>query len=275
MTDEKKDVLRPTDDEAIRLARRLLRASRYGALAVLEPETGAPSASRVASATDADGSPLILVSTLSTHTSGLMADPRCSLLLGEPGKGDPLAHPRITIACLAEKLERESDDGRRARRRYLNRHPKAELYVDFGDFSFFRLEPQRASLNGGFGKAYALTRADLLIDSPALGEIEAAEQGAITHMNADHRDAVELYARHFARARAGDWIMTGLDVDGFDLACGDDSRRVFFPEPLKSTSEMRKALVSMAQSARRDALEQHPPSSEIATVALSRGNDLD
>lgn len=252
MADEKKDVLRPTDDEAIRLARRLLRSSRYGALGVLEPETGAPSVSRVATATDPDGSPLILVSTLSTHTGGLLADPSCSLLLGEPGKGDPLAHPRITIACLARKLDRESDEDKRARRRYLNRHPKAGLYVDFGDFSFFRLEPRCASLNGGFGKAYAVTRADLLIDSPAFGEIEAAEQGAITHMNGDHRDAVELYARHFAKAKAGDWIMTGLDVDGFDLACGDDSRRVFFPEPLTSASEMRRALVSMAQEARQD-----------------------
>ncbi len=253
MTDQKKDVLRPTDDEAIRLARRLVRASRYGSLAVLEPETGAPSANRVATATDPDGSPLILVSTLSTHTGGLIADPRCSLLLGEPGKGDPLAHPRITISCLARRLDRESDDGKLARRRYLNRHPKAELYVDFGDFSFFRLAPQRASLNGGFGKAYALSSDDLLVSGPALAEIAAAEQGAISHMNSDHRDAVELYARHFAKARPGEWIMTGLDVDGFDLACGDDSRRVFFSEPLTSTSEMRKALVSMAKTARESA----------------------
>jgi heme iron utilization protein len=250
MTDEKKDVLRPTDDEAIRLARRLLRAARFGALAVLEPDTGAPSASRVATATEPDGSPLILVSTLSTHTGGLVADPRCSLLLGEPGKGDPLAHARITISCLACRLDRESDEGKRARRRYLNRHPKAELYVDFGDFSFFRLDPQRASLNGGFGKAYALTRRDLLVDHPSVGEIAAAEQGAISHMNSDHKDAVELYARHFAKAGTGNWIMTGLDVDGFDLACGDDSRRVFFDEPLSGTTAMRQALVSMAQTAR-------------------------
>lgn len=250
MADEKKDVLRPTDDEAIRLARRLLRASRFGALAVIEPDTGAPSASRVATATDPDGAPLILVSTLSVHTGGLLADPRCSLLLGEPGKGDPLAHPRISISCLARRLDRDGDEGTRARRRYLNRHPKASLYVDFGDFAFFRLEPQRASLNGGFGKAYALERGDLLVDHPSAGEIAAAEQGAIGHMNADHRDAVELYARHFAKAGPGNWIMTGLDADGFDLACGDDSRRVFFDRPLENVTEMRMALVAMAKTAR-------------------------
>ena len=251
MADEKKDVLRPTDDEAIRLARRLLRTARFGALAVIEPDTGAPYASRVATATDPHGSPLILVSALSTHTGALLADPRCSLLLGEPGKGDPLAHPRITIACLAHRLDRESDEGVRARRRYLNRHPKAELYADFGDFSFFRLEPKRASLNGGFGKAFALTSTDLLVQGAAVDEIAAAEQGAIAHMNSDHRDAVELYARHFAKAGSGDWFMTGLDLDGFDLACGDDSRRVFFEEPLKDAGAVRRSLVSMAQTARQ------------------------
>jgi putative heme iron utilization protein len=250
MAEDKKDVIRPTDAEAVRLARTLLRASRYGALAVLEPDTGAPAASRVATATDLDGTPLILVSTLSTHTGGLLADPRCSLLLGEPGKGDPLAHPRVTIACLAARLDRDSDDGRRARRRYLNRHPKAELYVDFGDFSFFRLAPQRASLNGGFGKAYLLSTGDLLSHSPVNAALSEVEQGAIAHMNSDHRDAIELYARFYAKAKSGDWIITGLDAEGFDIAAGDDSRRVFFPEPLRSDSDLRKSLVEMAQAAR-------------------------
>jgi putative heme iron utilization protein len=250
MAEDRKDVIRPTDADAVRLAKSLLRASRYGALAVLEPDTGAPSASRVATATDLDGTPLILISTLSTHTGGLLADPRCSLLLGQPGKGDPLAHPRITIACRAERLDRNSEDGGRARRRYLNRHPKAELYVDFGDFAFFRLVPQRASLNGGFGKAYHLSADDLLSRSPANAELAETEQGAVAHMNSDHRDAVDLYARHYSRAKSGDWIITGIDADGIDLAAGDDSRRVFFPEPLQSASDLRKTLVEMARAAR-------------------------
>src|SRR5690606_21348716 len=113
LEEKTKDVLRPTDAEAIRLAKSLLRGSRYGALAVLDPQSGAPMASRVAVATDHDGAPLILISSLSAHTGGLVADARCSLLLGEPGKGDPLAHPRITIACAAQKIT--SDDPRHAR----------------------------------------------------------------------------------------------------------------------------------------------------------------
>ena len=74
-------------------------------LAVLEPRHGHPLASRVGVATDADGAPLILVSHLSAHTPAMLADPRCSLLVGEPGKGDPLAHPRVTLVCRAERLE--------------------------------------------------------------------------------------------------------------------------------------------------------------------------
>ena len=48
--------------EAIRLAKTLMRTARHGAIAVLDPRTGGPLASRVGVATDADGAPLILVS---------------------------------------------------------------------------------------------------------------------------------------------------------------------------------------------------------------------
>lgn len=172
MAEDRKNVIRKTDADAVALAQSLIRTARYGALAVLDPETGAPLASRVAAATDSDGAPLILVSSLSAHTGALLADPRCSLLLGEPGKGDPLAHPRISLACRATRLEHGSPQDERARRRYLARHPKAKLYAGFADFSFFRLEPEGASLNGGFGKAYLLARDQLLF---ADAEQEGAE----------------------------------------------------------------------------------------------------
>ena len=254
MAEKSNDVLRPTDAEAIRLAKTLLRASRHGALAVLEPQTGAPMASRVAVASDHDGAPLILVSALSAHTGGLMADPRCSLLLGEPGKGDPLAHPRITIACRAERIG--PDDPRRARVewRFLSHNPKSKLYAGFGDFSFFRLEPQSASLNGGFGKAYALTAADLMTAGDALDALADAERGAVGHMNQDHADAVARYARHFGGDDSGaDWVMTGLDAEGFDLAAGDRALRIFFATPLAGPRDMRDTLVSMAAEARQAA----------------------
>jgi putative heme iron utilization protein len=156
------DPVRPADDEARALARRLLDSARHGALATLEPGTGHPLASRSAVALDADGAPLLLLSALSAHFGALEADPRCSLLLGEPGAGDPLAHPRLTVAGVARRLGRDGPDAARVRARWLAAHPKAALYVDFADFAFWRLEPQRGSLNGGFGRAFRLGREDLL-----------------------------------------------------------------------------------------------------------------
>lgn len=248
--DKKKDVIQKTDADAILLAKTLLREARYGALGVLDPETGAPSVSRAGVATDMDGTPLILISLLASHTRALLADPRCSLLLGEPGKGDALAHPRISINCRAIRLERGSAQEAQARRRYLNRNPKAKLYVDLGDFSFFRLEVQNASLNGGFGKAYLLTPADLLTNSPALDALAASEQGALDHMNADHLDAIAVYAHHFAREKRDGWTVIGFDPDGMDIASGDVVRRVFFPQPLAEAGELRKVLVEMARLGR-------------------------
>jgi putative heme iron utilization protein len=250
LEDKKKDVLRETDAEAIRLARTLVRGARYGSLAFIDPKTGAPNVNRVGVATDIDGAPLILVSMLSAHTPAILADPRCSLLLGVTGKGDPLAHPRITLACRATRLERGTVEHARAERRYLNRNPKAKLYVGLGDFSIFRLEPEGASLNAGFGKAYRLERADLLVSGSINDELAASEQGALDHMNSDHLDAIAVYAHHFAKAPGNGWTLTGFDADGMDLASSDDVRRIFFLEPLKAAAELRPHLVEMAKIGR-------------------------
>lgn len=246
----KKDVIRETDAGAITLARRLTRGARYGAIAVLDPQTGAPLASRVGVATDCDGAPLILVSLLAAHTRAIIADPRCCLLLGEPGKGDALAHPRLSLSCRAAKLERGSPEHARAERRYLNRNPKAKLYVGLGDFSIFRLEPEHASLNGGFGKAYNLMRDDLLATGGVVHDLASSEQSAVDHMNADHLDAVEIYATHYARAEPGGWRISGVDIDGIDLVSGDRCERVDFPARLTGAGDLRRVLVEMARAAR-------------------------
>ena len=249
MDEKPKDVIRATDAEGIRLAKTLLRVSRYGALAAIDAKDGAPIASRVGVATDTDGCPLILVSGLAAHTAAIVADPRCSLLLGEPGKGDPLAHPRITLACKAIRYARDTDDWARAERRYLNKNPKAKLYVGLGDFAFFRLEIEKASLNGGFGKAYALTREDILSAGP-IDEFSRSEQSAVDHMNEDHFDAIANYALHYASEEEGNWRMTGYDPDGIDLSLGDKVTRIFFPEPLSAPREAHMKLVEMAKEAR-------------------------
>ena len=229
--------------DAIGLSRRLLRAVRSGALATLDSD-GTPFASLVTIATDVDGTPLMLLSQLSGHTRNLIADPRCSLLFSAGGKGDPLAHPRLTVAGRAARTTED-----RARARFLARHPKAKLYADFPDFGFFALTPEAGHLNGGFAKAATLTRDELLLDLSSAEGLVAGEAGAIEHMNADHGDALALYA---AGEGTGPWRLTGLDPEGLDLMAGDRTARVTYPDPVRDMGALRKVLVVMATRARED-----------------------
>src|SRR5215212_759581 len=123
------------DFDGVSLAKHLLRTIRAGGLATLDRAAGSPFASLVTVATDCDGSPLLLMSRLAAHTGNLEADPRASILLAQGGKGDPLAHPRLTVLGRITRTEEP-----RVRSRFLARHPKANLYAGFADFSFWRME---------------------------------------------------------------------------------------------------------------------------------------
>ncbi|MBW6423085.1 pyridoxamine 5'-phosphate oxidase family protein [Rhizobium sp. XQZ8] len=222
---DKPQVLRDTDDEARRLARTLVRGARHMALAVLDPETGFPSASRALTGTDVDGVPVILVSGLSAHTKSLLADPRCSLLAGETGKGDPLAHPRITVQCLAETVTRDTPEHERIRTRFLDRHPKSALYADFPDFRFFRINPQTASLNGGFGRAYVMPGADLVIRDPGITPAWLDLQQNLKNMT----EAATAFATLTGTENGKNWRFGGVDRGGIDLIAGDFQLRHEFP----------------------------------------------
>jgi putative heme iron utilization protein len=200
---DKPQVLRQTDDEARRLARVLVRSARYMAIAVIDPATGYPSA--------------ILVSSLSSHTQALLADRRCSLLAGEPGKGDPLAHARITLQCDAAPVSRDSAAHAVIRQRFLDRHPKSELYVDFGDFCFFRIAPISASLNGGFGRAYVLDGQDLLIDRQASPQEWLDLQNRLKKLTNEANDLAHKMGGN-SNIR---WRFGGVDPAGLDLIAGD------------------------------------------------------
>jgi putative heme iron utilization protein len=235
--------------EPVPLAKSLLRSIRAGTLATLA-EGGAPFATLTSVATDIDGAPLILISGLSHHTRHIMADPRVSLLLSQTGKGDPLAHPRLTIAARARAIGRDGDEAMRIRRRFLARHPKAEMYADFGDFGFWRLEPEHLYLNGGFARAWDGTPAEILAPARNCAEFIAMEDSAVVHMNADHRDAVKLYATKLAKAEAGPWVVSGIDPEGLDLMAGDRTARIAFPEPVGDGAGLRKVLADLARAAR-------------------------
>jgi len=237
------------DFDAPALAKQLLRTLRTGALATLDRDAGFPFASLVTVATDLDGSPLLLMSQLSAHTLNLERDPRASLLLAQGGKGDPLAHPRLTVIGRAERTVEP-----RARARFLARHPKAKLYADFADFSFWRLGVEGAYLNGGFARAMNLGADQVRADLSGADALIAAEESAVAHMNEDHREALSLYATALAGMPPGDWRTTGLDAEGIDLAAGDLTARVAFPERIVEPGRLRFVLKTLADEARGKSL---------------------
>ncbi len=241
--------------DPVGVAKDLLRSTRAGTLATIDRNTGHPFASLVNVATDNDGAPLILISRLATHTANLEVDGRASLLLAASGKGDPLAHPRLTLLGAFAAIARDSSDAPRLRRRFLARHPKSELYAGFADFSFWRLDTVSAHLNGGFARAADLKAADVLTDISGAADLIAAEESAIAHMNADHAEAVRLYATQLCGADDGKaggdvWHITGLDPEGLDLARGDVTLRLPFPERVTDAQQLRKVVVDLAAKAR-------------------------
>ena len=251
MPDRLPETARPPEDfNPIAIAKELLRATRAGALATIDRNTGHPFSSLVTVATDTDGSPLILVSRLSTHNANIEVDPRATVLLASPGMGDPLAHPRLTVLGTFARLDRDSADGKRVARRFLARHPKSQLYAGFGDFSFWRLDVVSAHLNGGFARAADLKASDVITDLAGAEEMIELEESAVEHMNADHPDALRLYATRLLGEADGPWHATGVDPDGLDLALGDHIARMAFAERVVSGLVLRKTLAECGRSAK-------------------------
>jgi heme iron utilization protein len=241
--------MQPTAEfDAARQARSLLRRSRQGALATLMAGSGDPYCSLVNVASHADGSPILLISRLALHTRNILGDARVSLMLDERAPGDPLEGSRIMLAGRAEQaIGRENEI---LRRRYLNAHPSAEAFVNFKDFSFFGIRPLAAHLVAGFGRIVDLQPSQFLTDISDAGSLLEAEQGAIDHMNADHRAAMNLYATRLLGAAAADWRCIGCDPDGMDMQAGTTMLRLDFPRRIVTAAALRQVLGELADQAR-------------------------
>jgi putative heme iron utilization protein len=139
----------------------------------------------------------------------------------------------------------------RVRARFLARHPKAKLYVDFPDFSFWRIDIASGHLNGGFARAASLPAQDLRTDLSGAESLLEAEAGAVAHMNEDHGEALNLYAVKLAGLEPGPWHATGLDPEGLDLALGDRQARIPFPERVTDPGGLRRILKELADASRK------------------------
>jgi len=233
-------------DDPARASRRLMRLSLKGALATLDRHSAHPYASLVLVATEPTGAPVFLISRLAQHTRNLERDARASILLdGTDGLADPLTGARLTLVGSAAPCA-DPD----ALRRFLARHPSAEGYARFADFTLYTLKISRAHYVGGFGRIVDLSAASLLTQVTDAGALIAAEPEIVAHMNSDHADAVALYATELAGGPEGAWRMTGVDPEGADLLHRTSTARIDFPERVSTPGQARAAFVSLGQHAR-------------------------
>ena len=224
-------------------ARRLMRRQDHAALGT--SFGGRPYVSLVALALDHDARPLLLLSDLAQHTRNLAAEPRVSLLFdATAGRADRLAGARLTLLGRAERC---AEPGAAAR--FAARHPASAQYAGFADFHLYRVEIERGHLVAGFGRIYWIEGTDLRFSGDA-ATLAAAEPGILAHMNADHADAIALYAERLL-GRAGDgWRMSAIDPEGIDLRRDGETARLDFAAPVLSADAARQTLVALVARAR-------------------------
>lgn len=226
--------------------------SRIGSLSTLSrKQPGFPFGSVMPYGLDEQGRPIFLISTMAMHTQNLRADPRASLLVTQEGaSGDPLGASRVTL--VGNALPIPQAEVAEVRALYLARHANSRYWVDFEDFSFYRMQVVDVYYVGGFGvmgwvtsAQYDDSRPDPLADSMA--EI-------VRHMNADHKGALVLLAGKFAHIEAQEATMTAVDRLGFHVRLktqdGVKGSRIAFLREVANAEETRKVLVEMVHQAR-------------------------
>jgi putative heme iron utilization protein len=233
-------------------ARTLVYVMRIGSLSTLSrKQPGFPFGSVMPYGLDEQGRPIFLISTMAMHTQNLQADPRASLLVTQnDADADPLGASRVTL--VGNILPIPQPEVAEARKLYLARYANSKYWVDYEDFSFYRMDVVDVYYVGGFGvmgwvsaSEYVRSQPDPLADS--MTEI-------IQHMNVDHKDALVLLARKVARIESQEATMTAVDRLGFHVRLktqeGVRGARIAFSREVSNATETRKVLVEMVQQAR-------------------------
>ena len=236
-------------------AHTLVYLARMGSLSTLSrKQPGFPFGSVMPYGLDDHGRPIFLISTMAMHTQNLQADPHASLLVTQQdADGEPLGASRGTL--LGNVLPVPKPELAEARELYLQRHANSKYWVDFEDFSFYRMDVVDVYYVGGFGVMGWVSASDYDDSQPDPLADSMAE--IIQHMNADHKDALVMLARTFAHIDSTEATMTAVDRLGFHVrlttAEGMRGARIAFLQEVRDVTETRKILVEMVRQARSQA----------------------
>jgi putative heme iron utilization protein len=233
--------------DAIVHTRQLVRAGRSAALStILSTNDGWPYTSFVTYATDQSCDLIFLFSDISGHTCNLKADPRVSVLVEHAsGFKNPQTGPRVTLLGKIKKTKDANHINR-----FLTCHPRAEMYAGFTDFNFYHMRVERTHYIGGFASAVWHKGEEYHTTSKLAQHIKEAEADILAHMNADHADAIDLFANKLLRRKGYGWKMIGIDADGIDLIKNERLARLAFTSPLTKASDARALLITLVSKAR-------------------------
>ena len=202
---------------------------------------------------DYDSSPIFLLSDLSEHTTNLKSNNLISLMVCEEEKNyrffpkfkkqfgnyeDPMSRPRITLIGEV-KITKDLSH----KRRFLSRHPAANLYSNFNDMNFYILKIKSAHLVGGFAHVRWFSKNELLCKD--FNNFKEMEFDVIEHMNSHHKESVDLYSTKILKNKTKNWEIVGIDPDGFDLRKGKNLTRLFFEKQLNDAKKLRGVFVNL------------------------------
>jgi heme iron utilization protein len=234
-------------------ARTLLYLGRIGSLSTLSrKQQGFPFGSVMPYGLDENGHPIFLISTMAMHTQNLQADPRSSLLVTQTdASGDPLGASRVTL--LGNILPIPEPEVAAARKLYLERYANSKNWVDFEDFSFYRMDVMDVYYVGGFGVMGWVSASEYYHGQP--DPLADVADDIIQHMNTDRGEPLRLLGRAFAGIESQEATMTSVDRLGFHIRLktqdGPRGARIAFSKEVGSPAEARSVLTDMVAQARQ------------------------
>ncbi|CAH8386211.1 unnamed protein product [Eruca vesicaria subsp. sativa] len=232
--------------------RTVLNGSVCGMLSTFSQKyEGYPSGSMVDFACDADGSPILAVSSLAVHTKDLLANPKCSLLVAR----EPEDRTGLRITLHGDAVLVSDKDQAAVRSAYLAKHPSA-FWVDFGDFSFMRIEPKVVRFVSGVATAF-LGSGEFSKEEYQAAKVDPIAQFAkpvTSHMNKDHEEDTKAIVYHTTSIPVESALMLDLDSLGFNVKAtlqGNTFKiRVPFPRRAQDRKDVKTLIVEMLQAAK-------------------------
>lgn len=232
--------------------RTVLANSTRGTLSTFSQKNdGYPSGSMVDFACDSDGSPILAISSLATHTKDLLVNPKCSLLVAK----DPEDRTDLVITLHGDAVSIAEEDTVAVRTAYLTKHSDA-FWVDFNDFQFFKIQPKVVCYVSGVATAL-LRSGEFSREEYAAAEVDPISQFSVpiaSHMNKDHADDTKLIVQHSTTIPVESAYMLDVDRLGFYVKASYKGRtyklRIPFPRPAVIRKDVKMLVIEMLQAAK-------------------------